>query len=403
MKTCDDSEDVETLHSEVLNGWSGRLPRVLAWASLGDAVSVPMHWYYDLAQLWLDYPLTARERRGEIEIQSVRQDISHPDSWDYFRTTEPHDAWAHPLDLFHDRARFYGLEGSHYHGCLRPGEVTLTMRLSCELFRSIQSQNQAYNTLDYLRRYQRILLEPGQHHDTYIESAHRAFMRARAHAIDPAVIPRGDRDGDCLAGLVLALPLLVRGSIKGTSHEQKGSKEPKVYTAKQWIARTTKEPAPQLSFMSNSNRDQQSIILSDEDLSSKLVLKGQPDSITWNNFESEESRAFTGDAWTIRRCPELWYPLLQHISLTHSNWRVLTAAHLLAQLFGHSLNKEGVINAIVELERVCHSEQCLTATVIRKQIRRDVQCCALSMRTMDIAGVDECLRSSLLGGPRWNR
>jgi len=145
----------------------------LTWGSfIGDALAMPVHWYYDRAALRRDYGI-------------VR---------DYMAPRNPHcdsilwrSAYTPPNergDILHDQAAFWGQRGVHYHQFLRPGENTLNLQLARVLMESLSDRG-GYDADDYLRRYLDFMLTPGRHTDTYVEECHRKFFTAYARGTRP--------------------------------------------------------------------------------------------------------------------------------------------------------------------------------------------------------------------------
>ena len=149
-----------------------RLPG-LAWGSfIGDALAMPVHWYYDRAALHRDYGL-------------VR---------DYLAPKNPHAdsiLWRSeytPLnergDILREQSQYWGQRGIHYHQFLGAGENTLNLQLAKVLADSILTKGR-YDAEDYLTRYIAFMLTPGQHRDTYVEEYHRKFFTAYARGQAP--------------------------------------------------------------------------------------------------------------------------------------------------------------------------------------------------------------------------
>ena len=87
-------------------------------------------------------------------------------------------------DILHDQAQYWGQRGIHYHQFLRAGENTLNLQLAKVLLESLSARG-GYDADDYLERYIRFMLTPGQHRDTYVEEYHRKFFTAYARGIAP--------------------------------------------------------------------------------------------------------------------------------------------------------------------------------------------------------------------------
>ena len=139
---------------------------------IGDALAMPVHWYYDRAALHRDYGI-------------VR---------DYMAPRNPHAdsiLWRSeytPLnergDILHEQAQYWGQRGIHYHQSLRAGENTLNLQLAKVLIESLIARG-SYDAHDYLQRYIHFMLTPGQHCDTYVEEYHRKFFTAYARGTAP--------------------------------------------------------------------------------------------------------------------------------------------------------------------------------------------------------------------------
>ena len=147
----------------------------LLGAFLGDALAMPVHWYYDRAALVRDY--------GTV-TDLVAPKNPHADSilW--------RSSYAAPNakgEILHEQARYWGQRGVHYHQFLAAGENTLNMQLALVLRESLQACG-GYDRGDYLRRYVEFMTTPGRHRDTYLEECHRNFFTKYA---------RGKKPEDC--------------------------------------------------------------------------------------------------------------------------------------------------------------------------------------------------------------
>lgn len=144
-----------------------------AWGSfIGDALAMPVHWYYDRAALRRDYGVVR-------EYLPPRN--PHADSilWrsEYVAPNERGD-------ILREQAQYWGQRGVHYHQFLRAGENTLNLQLARVLLDSLQACG-GYDADDWLARYVAFMLEPGAHRDTYVEEYHRKFFAAYARGTAP--------------------------------------------------------------------------------------------------------------------------------------------------------------------------------------------------------------------------
>jgi ADP-ribosylglycohydrolase len=147
----------------------------LLGAFLGDALAMPVHWYYDRAALARDYGRVA---------DLVAPINPHADSilW-----RSSYTALNPKGEILHEQAAYWGRRGIHYHQFLRAGENTLNMQLALELL-AVLHEHRSYNRADYLKRYIDFMTTPGRHRDTYIEECHRNFFTKYA---------RGKKPEDC--------------------------------------------------------------------------------------------------------------------------------------------------------------------------------------------------------------
>jgi len=171
-----------------------RLIGAISGAFIGDALAMPVHWYYDMGALARDY--------GWVQ-DYVQPRNPHPDSilW---------RSKYHPIcpeaNILHNQAKFWGQRGVHYHQFLEAGENTLNLKISQLLMESLLEKEE-YDQGLYLDKYLAFMTTPGRHKDTYVEECHREYFKAWAHQRKghPAHLP----DEKHIGGLCLPLPLLL--------------------------------------------------------------------------------------------------------------------------------------------------------------------------------------------------
>lgn len=163
--------------------WVVRAKRIVTMKKLdahlgalaADALSMPVHWYYDTRSLHRDY--------GRV-IEFLAPKNPHADSILWRSQHAPVNAAA---DILHDQAQYWGQRGVHYHQFLKAGENTLNFQLARELAASIV-ENGGYDPDTWANRYISFMQTPGTHRDTYVEEYHRAFFNNLA---------RGQKPGRC--------------------------------------------------------------------------------------------------------------------------------------------------------------------------------------------------------------
>jgi ADP-ribosylglycohydrolase len=160
---------------------------------IGDALAMPVHWYYNRQALFQDY--------GRVTDYLVPRN-PHPDSilW-----RSKYAASNSRGEILHDQAAFWGKRGIHYHQFLRAGENTLNVKISRLLMESL-AQNGGYDADDFLNRYIVFMTTPGNHRDTYIEECHRNFFTNYARGMSAR---KCGVDEKHIGGLVGMIPIVV--------------------------------------------------------------------------------------------------------------------------------------------------------------------------------------------------
>ena len=159
---------------------------------IGDALAMPVHWYYNRQALSRDY--------GRIAAYTAPRN-PHPDSILWRSSYQAPNARG---EILHDQARYWGQKGIHYHQFLKAGENTLNVKLCRLLIESI-NQSGTYDADDFLRRYIAYMTTPGNHRDTYIEECHRNFFANYARGIPPRKCGVAEKH---IGGLVGIVPLV---------------------------------------------------------------------------------------------------------------------------------------------------------------------------------------------------
>jgi ADP-ribosylglycohydrolase len=161
---------------------------------IGDALAMPVHWYYDTQALRRDY--------GEVD-RYLKPHNPHPDSILWRSSYNQPNKSA---DILHDQAQYWGMRGIHYHQFLQAGENTLNVKLVRELLVLMQ-QDGSYLADSWLDRMISFLTTPGNHKDTYVEEYLRHFFTNYGKGKSPAECGRCDEHH--IGGFSLMLPLLI--------------------------------------------------------------------------------------------------------------------------------------------------------------------------------------------------
>jgi ADP-ribosyl-[dinitrogen reductase] hydrolase len=161
---------------------------------IGDALAMPVHWYYDTRALHRDY--------GEI-TSYLKPRNPHPDSILWRSSFPPQTGVA---DILHEQRQYWGVKGIHYHQFLQAGENTLNVKLARELLIFLK-ENGNYNAELWLEKMVSFLVTPGNHQDTYIEEYLRHFIST--YGKNKKLIDCGRNDEKHIGGFSLMLPLTI--------------------------------------------------------------------------------------------------------------------------------------------------------------------------------------------------
>jgi ADP-ribosyl-[dinitrogen reductase] hydrolase len=161
---------------------------------IGDALAMPVHWYYDTRALHRDY--------GEI-TSYLKPRNPHPDSILWRSSFPPQTGVA---DILHEQRQYWGVKGIHYNQFLQAGENTLNVKLARELLIFLK-ENGNYNAELWLEKMVSFLVTPGNHQDTYIEEYLRHFITT--YGKNKKMIDCGRKDEKHIGGFSLMLPLTI--------------------------------------------------------------------------------------------------------------------------------------------------------------------------------------------------
>lgn len=165
----------------------------LAGLFIGDALAMPVHWYYNRRAMQEDY--------GHVtDFMAPRN--PHPDSilWrSEYLADNPKG------EILHDQARFWGRPGVHYHQFLRAGENTVNLKLGALLIDTI-NRSQGYDLTTYANAYVSYMTTPGNHADTYLEEYHRRFFTNYAAGNPPTACGVAEKH---ISGIIGMIPIIV--------------------------------------------------------------------------------------------------------------------------------------------------------------------------------------------------
>ena len=183
----------------------------------GDALAMPVHWYYRPSDILRSFPprgITRMEAAPERHPSSIMSLHSTTAAGRSARATPQWGRSAKPPQIVGDvilkgRAHHWGVAGTHYHHGMQAGENTLNTWCARWLIEHL-SEAGAYRCEDWFSVYEeRMVADPPAHPDTYAESYHRGFFANRAAGKPLLDCGAVSHDTPSMGALVTVLPVVL--------------------------------------------------------------------------------------------------------------------------------------------------------------------------------------------------
>ncbi len=187
---------------------SDRMRGALWGMFIGDALAMPVHWYYSVSTLWQDF--------GQIRDYQAPK-AHHPNSIMALANTGKAGRGSQDGDIvgtviLKGKKQHWGPANRHYHQGMLAGDNTLNLLCARVLMRSITNKGQ-YDPTNFLNEYIAFMTEPDRHNDTYAESYHRDFFANYANGIAPNKCAGPDGHDTASIGGLVGLPLVVMSTL----------------------------------------------------------------------------------------------------------------------------------------------------------------------------------------------
>ncbi len=203
-----------------------RMRNALWGLFIGDALAMPAHWFYDVADI-------RRTFDGGVAGYADAPD-THPGNFmsgiPYRPDAECARRLGRPFDIAHEHSRFYETsyggrgdarpeDAHHCHHGLMAGENTLGANLARVLMRSVIARGR-FEPRAFLEAFVEFLTTPGENRDPYTETWVRRWFENFSTGLDPrrCAAFQEDEDGICAnGGLVgpMVSSLTVDGAYRG--------------------------------------------------------------------------------------------------------------------------------------------------------------------------------------------
>ena len=176
---------------------------------IGDALAMPVHWYYNIAALWQDF--------GQIRDYQAPK-ANHPNSIMNLANTAKAGRGSQEGDIVGNvilkgKKQHWGQANRHYHQGMQAGDNTLNLLCARVLLRSFNVKGY-YDSTYFLQEYIRFMTEPDRHNDTYAESYHRDFFANYAKGVSPENCAGAEGHDTASIGGLVSLPMVILASLR---------------------------------------------------------------------------------------------------------------------------------------------------------------------------------------------
>lgn len=172
----------------------------------GDALAMPVHWYYDVNQLKRDFGAITRYEAPKPSFPGSIMNLSNTGGGG--RGSDKGDIVGDVI--LHGKKKYWLKSGNyHYHHGMAAGENTLDALITRVLTKSMIAKN-AFNVKDFTDSYISFMTTPGSHNDAYAGTCHRMFFANWVQGIAPENCAGNDgHNVDSIDLLMIVPPLVV--------------------------------------------------------------------------------------------------------------------------------------------------------------------------------------------------
>ena len=192
------------MNTPVLSTRADRLRGALWGMFVGDALAMPVHWYYNIAALQRDF--------GVIRDYQPPKAV-HPSSIMALANTGKAGRGTQDGNVVGDvillgKKHHWGQANRHYHQGMQAGDNTLNLLCARVFLRSLITSGR-HDPADFLREYVSFMTTPDRHNDTYAESYHRDFFANYARGVPPERCAGAEGHDTASIGGLVGLPPVI--------------------------------------------------------------------------------------------------------------------------------------------------------------------------------------------------
>ena len=195
-----------------------RLRGALWGMFIGDALAMPVHWYYNIAALRRDFGVIRDYQPPKAE---------HPSSIMALANTAKAGRGGQEGNVVGDvillgKKHHWGQANRHYHQGMQAGDNTLNLFCARVLLRSLNATGR-HDPADFLREYVSFMTTPDRHNDTYAESYHRDFFANYARGVPPERCAGAEGHDTASIGGLVSLPPVIFAALQSGEGEGEGT------------------------------------------------------------------------------------------------------------------------------------------------------------------------------------
>ncbi|MEX0738919.1 MAG: ADP-ribosylglycohydrolase family protein [Pseudohongiella sp.] len=205
-------------------------PQTRAHAALralfvGDALAMPVHWYYRPADIFQQFPGGVQTFHDAPSFHPSSIMSLHSTSQGGRQGATKNPGQKSGRDIVGDvilkgKRQYWDVPNQHYHQGMRAGENTLNAHCARAVMRAITANAGQYDAGMFVEHYISLMTaDPPEHPDTYAESCHRGFFANLDQGKAPLLCAAVTHDTPSIGGLVTIAPIVFAERLRGRSLE----------------------------------------------------------------------------------------------------------------------------------------------------------------------------------------
>ncbi|MFT6465214.1 MAG: ADP-ribosylglycohydrolase [Halopseudomonas sp.] len=186
---------------------------------VGDALAMPVHWFYRVSDIDKAFPKGIKTFEAPPTFHPSSIMSLHSTSGGGRKGAAGQSQTSIVGDvILKGKAQYWDRPNVHYHQGMRAGDNTLNAYCALTLIDVMNAAGGHYDRDGFLRAYIQLMMsdEPA-HPDTYAESYHRGFFANLAKGSPPDQCAAVTHDTPSIGGLVTIAPLVIGERLRGTS------------------------------------------------------------------------------------------------------------------------------------------------------------------------------------------